>query len=232
MTRARNFCASSTILGGCESSLHREHAVGDDDLPRLGVGALEQRLEVRHVVVPVALLLGEPQPDAVHQRGMVLPVGEDDVVAAEDGGHGGHVGLESGGAGERRLAVEELGQARLQLLVQGQRSVQQAAPRAGGPETTDGLERSLLHPRVTGEAEVVVGADHDHPAALDVDLGAPVRCLDGAEVRVEARCLGDLVVLECWALVEDVAHGRVPSFEGPRGARLGRGRTLYGPLTV
>src|SRR5262249_61714168 len=80
------------------------------------------------------------------------------------------------------------------------------AARAGGAEAPSGLQRRLLPPGVTGQAEVVVRPDHDHPPPLDVDLGAGVRGFDGPEVRIEAGGLGDLVVLESTALVEHVAH--------------------------
>src|SRR6185503_11290658 len=93
---------------------------------------------------------------------------------------------------------------------------EEPAAGAGAAEAAHRLDGGLLHPRVTREPEVIVRADHDDPAALDVDLGTSVRRLDGLEVGIQPGRLGDLVVLEGAALVEDVAHGRVPSFEGPR----------------
>ena len=71
--------------------------------PASGSAACEQLLQVLHVVVAeLAAPSAKRQPDAVHQRGVVLPVAEDDVVPAQDGGHGGQVGLEAGGADQSK----------------------------------------------------------------------------------------------------------------------------------
>ena len=117
------------------------------------------------------------------------------------------VRLEAGGDDQRGLAVEELRQPVLQLLVQRQGAVEQARAGARGAELLHRLDRRFLHPRVRAQAQVVVGAHHDDPAALDLDLGGTVRLLDRPEVRVEPRGLGDAVVLPAPALLENVTHG-------------------------
>src|SRR5690606_32651352 len=106
-----------------------------------------------------------------------------------------------------RFLPQEAGEACFELLVHREGAVEESGARAGGAEAAGGLERGLLHPGIILEAQVIVRADHEDPAALVIDLGSAVGGFDGAEVRVEARGLRDLVVLPVDALVEDVGHG-------------------------
>ena len=57
---------------------------------------------------------------------MVESVGEDVVVLAEQGGDGAQVGLVAGGEAKRGRPADEIGQVRLQFLVQRERAVQVA----------------------------------------------------------------------------------------------------------
>src|SRR5262249_53633572 len=104
---------------------------------------------------------------------------------------------------ERRLLADEGSQLGLQLLVQVEGAVEQ--PAAGAPRSVFSarLLRLLQDARVMGQAEVVVGAEHDLRMALDLHLGS-LRAGDGQEVRIEARRLGIAGDREAPAFLEQV----------------------------
>ena len=82
--------------------------------------------------------------------------------------------------------VGELG---LELEVQVDRAVQEARAGQPGAVAVDGVERRLLDPLVAGQAEVVVGAEHDPPGALHLD-DRQRRALEHAEVGERGRARG------------------------------------------
>ena len=130
---------------------------------------------------------------------MVELVEQDDLAAADQAGDEAEVGLVAGGEDEAGFLAEELGEVVLQLLVQVEGAVQEAAAGAAGAVLMERLLGRLEDLRVVREAEVVVRAQHDAPLALDDDdrvLGLG----DRLEVRVETRsldfaCLGELPAL-------------------------------------
>ena len=67
-----------------DDAVHREHAVGGDELEARagGIGFLEFRFEVGHVVVGVAEALGLAEAHAVDDRGVVERIGNDGVLLA------------------------------------------------------------------------------------------------------------------------------------------------------
>ena len=62
-------------------AFHREHAVDNDEFHSILLATLEFELQVGHIVVLVAKLLGHRQPAAVDD-GSVVAVVADDVVAS------------------------------------------------------------------------------------------------------------------------------------------------------
>src|SRR5437660_817002 len=81
------------------------------------------------------------------------------------------------------------------------RPVQETAACATGPVLADGVEGGLLDSGVVGQSQVVVRAEHDHPAAADHDLRILGRIHD-PEKRVDAGLPDAFGVLEPEALVE------------------------------
>ena len=125
--------------------------------------------------------------------------------------------LVAGREDDRVLGPHPLGELPLQLDVQRSRAVQQA--RAGDAGAV-GLQRVAgrpLHPLVAGQAEVVVGAEHDRLASLHLDHRAGLGG-EQPEVGEEVVLLGRFQLLEAVVvarLLEDVdrrlrgfAHGR------------------------
>ena len=108
----------------------------------------------------------------------------------------------------------ELGEALLQLQVEVERAVEEAAARAARAVVGDRLLRGLDDARVVRQAEVVVRPGHDDLVPAD-DGPRALRHFDGAEVGVEVGGfdLGVVVVRieEPTGLVEDgaaIALGR------------------------
>ena len=103
-----------------DRAVHREHAVGDDQLvARAGRSRLQLRFEVGHVVVLVAKARGLAQADAVDDRRVVQRVGDDRVLLAEQRLEQAAVGVERGRVEDRVFRAEEGRQSLLERLVHG-----------------------------------------------------------------------------------------------------------------
>ena len=164
---------------------HGEHAVGDDQGSG-GLGHLLQApLQVRHVVVLVAEHLAEAEPGAVVDAGVVLPIQDHIVAPAHQGGDDPKIRLEARGEGHHRLLAEELGELRLQFQVHGQGAVQKPGAGAARAEFFESADARLHHLRAAGEAQVVVGAQHDPALSLHDDL-RPLPGLQSPKVGVDA----------------------------------------------
>ena len=164
---------------------HAEHAVGDDQGPRGFGDLLQTPLQIRHVVVPVAEHLAEAEPGAVVDAGMVLPIQDHIVASAHQGGDDAQIGLEARGEGHDRLLAEEPGQLLFQLQMHGQRAVQKPGAGAARAEVLQSPDAGLHHFGAAGEAQIVVGPQHDPPPALHDDLW-PLPGLQGAEIGIDA----------------------------------------------
>ena len=120
------------------------------------------------------------------------------------------VGLVAGREDDRLLGPHPLRQLALEVQVQVERAVEQ--PRAGQPGAVavEGVTGRLPDPRVGGEAEVVVGAEHDPLGALHLHHG-PGRALQAAEVGQQIRLAGRAELLRALVpahLGEDVDGSR------------------------
>ncbi len=139
-----------------EVALHREHAVDNDELHSLLWQTLEQVLKVFHVVVLIVELTGERQASAVNDAGMVAVVADDIVATAHHHGKHSSVYRESGREAEGVVFVHKLGKLFLQLHMQVERSVEEAASCA---TRTIFVKRSLCcvyHALVSCESSVSV----------------------------------------------------------------------------
>lgn len=103
-----------------DEAIHREHAVGGDQLGLAvsGIGGLQLGFQVGHVAVGVAEALGLAQAHAVDDRRMVECIGNDGVVLAEQRLEQAAVGIEAGRVQDGVLLAEEVGDLLFQLLVQ------------------------------------------------------------------------------------------------------------------
>ena len=127
---------------------------------------------------------------------------------ADQGGDQAEVGVVAGGEDEAVFLAEKLGEGGLELLVQVERAVQEPAAGAAGAVAVQGAGGRLEHLGVVGQAEVVVGPEHDPLLAFDDDHGV-FRLRDRLEVRIEPRRLDLIGLGELPALVEqrDVLKG-------------------------
>ena len=220
MTRAANSRATRDDLGKRRDvAFHREHAVDDDEPPcgprrRCASGGAGRRDRCGGTSD-----LAEGQPRAVDDARVVLLVEVDDVAVADEARDRAEVDLEAGGEGDGRLLPHEVREPLLELAVRSSVPFRKRLPAQPVPYRRMRLDGGLLDPRIVGEAEVVVRAEHDHAAAADGDLGI-LRGLDDPEEGVEPRPTHALGVLEPVALLEEAARG-------PHGLRAGSpGATL------
>ncbi len=152
-------------------ALHAEDAIHDDHHPRLGRATrFQEPTEPGQLSVVEPEGLPEREPRAVHDARMVQLVQEDAVVPPAQGRDDAQVRLIAGAEDESRLHPRELREPALQLLVEVQIAVQEAAARVGRAVLPEGRLGRLDDLRVVREAQVVVRPDHDLPLAADHHL--------------------------------------------------------------
>jgi hypothetical protein len=147
--------------------------------------------------------------DGVEDRGVVAGVADDGVAGGEEGGDAAHVGEVAGGEDEGVLGAHPLRELALELEVEGDRAVQEARAGEAGAVLLEGAAGRLHHPRVLGQAEVVVRAEHQALAALHPHHragGALERPVVGEEVLL-ARQPQLLEALVRAGLLEEVYGG-------------------------
>ena len=155
-----------------------------------------------------ARVLAQGEPSGVVDAGVHIAVEHGDAVAVDQRGDGAEVGEVAGGEDDCGFRADEVGQRFFQFEVDRAGAVEQAR---AGHRGTPAIKRGVgggEHLGVAGQAEVVVGAEHDH--ALAVDLGfRSVVDFDGLEEGVEARGAGLVGELEVGNAGEDVGAVRV-----------------------
>ena len=162
---------------------HGEHAVGNDQHAAFAVDLLQNAFQLRHVTVAVTQHFTIAHLAAGIDAGVVFLVADHIVVAVHQGGDNAHVGLESGAEGDNTALAQELGQLRLQLQMQLQRSVKEPGAGAAGTVFLQRLDACLDDLRMDGQAQIVVGAQHDPALSLHGDLHI-LAGLQGVEIGI------------------------------------------------
>ena len=193
-----------------EVALHGEHAVRDDQLPRVARRRRQPLAERVHVGVRVDDLRRRPrEPDRVDEARVVELVGEDHRRPVGQARDARLVRVPARDVRERRLGAGEVGERALEREVRLERPADEAdrgRPRAVALEPLDPRTHDL---RMAGEPEVVVrGEDDDVAVTLHLHDGA-LRRLEGEEALVRSR-LAERVELRAELLVEGGAHGVAP----------------------
>src|SRR6059036_503078 len=174
-------------------ALHREDAVGEDQLPSRLAGGAQLLFEVGHVGVLVdrGLALGDRFGEAnrVDDRRVVQLVGDDDVWLAEDGGAEPFVGVPAADVGQRRLAADETRQRVLELAMHGERPANEAHRRGAGAPALERVPARLHDVGDGTQAEVVVGGEDDDFAASFHPHARPLRGVEVIEPLVDALLL-------------------------------------------
>ena len=189
------------LVQGRDVPFHAEDAVDDDELALFERQALQDALQVGHVVVLELVDLRLGQAAGVDDAGVDQAVGDDGVAFAGHRGDDGLVGLEAGAHRLGRFLSRELGQPPLHLLVDIHRPAQETRSAGGHAVAVDGRLGGGLDLGVLHQPQVIVGADHDHVLAPDLDLVAE-NFLDGGEIRIEVGGHDLLGAGEGKALVE------------------------------
>ena len=147
--------------------------------------------QVLHVGMLVFKRFGEGKFLAIHDGGVVLPVGDDVVAPGGDGGKGPQVGQEARGIDQGRFHVDVIRQFFLQLDPDVQGAVQEGGAGTGRTIFTDGLDDGFQHFGVGDQPQVIVGPDHDHFLSADGHFGAHLGGV-GAEIGINAL-LADII---------------------------------------
>ena len=127
-----------------DDAVHREDAVGGDQLEAAALGLLQLLFERRHVVVGVAEALGLGEAHAVDDRGVVQRVGDDRVLLRQQRFEQAAIGIEAGGIEDRVLHAEKRRDPRLELLVLFLRAADEAHR---GHAVAIAVERLSCRPR-------------------------------------------------------------------------------------
>ena len=189
---------------------HGKDAVGHDQAAGGLRDLLQAFFQVSHVAVAVAEHGAVGEFAAVVEAGVVLTVHDHIVPAADDRGYDAEVGLEAGREGDHAVLAEEFRKLCFQFKVQLQRAVQEARAAAAGAELSVGFHAGFNDLGVRGEAEVVVGAEHDAAFAFHLH-DSVLPGLEGVKIRIDIL-LADVVdeaVFLC--LFKDINHGTLLS---------------------
>ena len=136
---------------------------------------------------------------------MVELVHYGEIALAHQRADHAQVHLVAGGVNKGGLAALELGQLGLQLGVQHGVAVEKAGARHAGAEFVHRVYGGLLHAGIVGQAQVVVGPEHDELLALYGDLGG-LFAFEFLEIGVDPGGYELLNNVKVAALVENVGH--------------------------
>src|SRR3954471_16873454 len=97
---------------------------------------------------------------------------EDPVVRPHECGEDAEVHRVAGGEHEAVVAAQPVEERLFELAMEGQRAVHEPAAGEAAAIALDGVDGRPLYPIVAGEAQVVVGPEHDHGPPVVYDGGA------------------------------------------------------------
>jgi hypothetical protein len=150
-------------------ALHREDAVGHHETEARCRVRSEHCLEGFRVIVRHAVALGLAEADAVDDRGVVQLVGVEPVRLVQDRREEPFVGVPARHVQDRVVRPEKGRDLGLELAVKHLSPADEAHGRHAGAPLVDRVLLRLAHPRVVGEAQVVVRGQHHELAAVDRD---------------------------------------------------------------
>ena len=186
MTRAPYFFGQGAdFREPCNVAAHGEHAVGNDKGTVLLRHTGKLLFQILHIAVAVAQHLSVAHLAAGIDGGVVLPVADHIVVPAHQGTDDAHIGLKACTKGDDRLLMQEPGQLLLQLQVQLEGAVEKTGAAAPGAELLQCLYPGLHDLWVCGEAQVVVGAQHNTALAFHHNLYI-LPGLEGVKIGINA----------------------------------------------
>ena len=196
------------------------------------------------MLIDARLALGDRlgEADPVDDRGVVEPVGEDQVLLAEEGRRCRLIGVPAAHEAEGALGPHQSCARLLELAMDRERPADEPDARGPGPVLLQGLLPRRDHLGVVREAEVVVaGEDDDLATPLHLDDGSLGRSdvvealvhavpLEAVEVRADLglECLGHQIsrmTLPALPFLMSSIASAIPSI-GKRCVTTGRGSSL------
>ena len=170
---------------GSQVAFHGEDAVHDDEFHGILLATLEFELQVGHVVVLVAELLGHRQTAAVDDGGMVAVVADDVVVRTEECRDDATVDRKACGDTKGIVLTNEFCQFAFELDMYVERTVEEAASGTSAAIFAHGLHTGFDDAVVAGEGGIGIAAEHDDVVSCHVHFGT-LLALDGTEIGVKA----------------------------------------------
>lgn len=151
-------------------AIHREEAVGDDPgATSLRAMSAQQVLEVVGVGVIVDVHRGAAEAEAIDQARMVEAIAEGDVAPSKESRERTDVGGVAAGEEERRGEGDPCGEGAFGLEMDA--ATARDEPGCAGTDSMFGQRgtAALDEARVVGETEIVVRAEEENGAAINVD---------------------------------------------------------------
>ena len=160
-------------------AVHREHAVGDQQLaPGHRIQLAQDLLRRGHILVREHVDLGPRQPAAVDDAGVVQLVADDVVFRRQDRRHRARVGREARLEHHARFHVLERRDALLELHVHAHGAGDGAHRAATHAEFADRFQRRFAQFGMRRQPEVVVGGEVDHLFAVEARFRRALRFQD------------------------------------------------------
>jgi hypothetical protein len=168
-------------------AVDREHAVGRDQCAA-PVGLPDAPREVLDVAMVVGEQLGSRQATPVEDRRVAELVAEHDVAWPGQRRDHTRVGQEARSEQQGGLAVREFGEALLEPAVDRHRSA--SKPRRSGADAPAHrrLRGRLAHPRMVGQPQVVLRAQHEDRLSVEHDV-RPLGTADQTRAVMESERL-------------------------------------------
>ena len=174
------------LVDGTDVAVHREDAVGDDELAAgLVLDLFEELFGVGDVLVAEDLDLGAGEAGAVDDGGVVELVRQDEVAFAEDGGDGAGVGGEAGLEDDAGFDVLEAGDLFFELHVDAHGAGDGADGSGADAELLGGGDGGFAEFGMVAEAEIVVAGEVDDLFAV-VGADGGLLIVEDAEAEVGA----------------------------------------------
>ena len=150
-----------------EYAVHREHAVGRDQLEARagGVGFHELRREVGHVVVAVAIAPGFAQAYAVDDARVIELVADHSILLAQERLEEAAVRVEAAPVENAVVGAQKRGERRFERLVLALRAADEADRRHAESVAIEAILRGGNDPHVVGESQIIVRAEVEHALA-------------------------------------------------------------------
>jgi len=164
---------------------HAEDTIHDNEASRVLRDTLEAIAERLHGVVAVGNQLSGSNLASLDDRGVILPVAENDVLILCQGRKRPLIGKETGGEEQCALPSKKRGQRLLEFVVERDCSIQQPGTSATGTKFSGRFTSGLDDPGILSQAEVVVRPDHDLLLTI-TDHMISITLLNAAEVGVES----------------------------------------------